>query len=213
MDKVTHHKLNLSTNRQEKKVYVLLGSGFGWGPHWTSDLSHPPQPKGHTGFARVIRAPEIPVGLQQPMALPSIKTTFNYFFLFPPYPMGTTRGHIRWVLWGAISDGYYEGRGKRKRSGDHSFQEWNVCWKAPPPNCGRQNTACNVPSNYTKGIKAGDLRPLSSIIQPASSHMTQGTGTLVPPAPLDDSMSRANMVMIPCLTSLMMFMNFVSLIS
>jgi len=83
----------------------------------------------------------------------------------------------------------------------------------PPPNYGRQNTACNVPSNYTKGIKAGDLRPLSSIIQPAPSHMTQRTGTLVPPAPLDDSMSRADMVMIPCLTSLMMFMNFVSLIS
>jgi hypothetical protein len=50
---------------------------------------------------------------------------------------------------------------KEKKSGDQRFQEWNVCWKAPP-NCGRQNTACNVPSNYTKGIKAGDLRPLSS---------------------------------------------------
>jgi hypothetical protein len=93
------------------------------------------------------------------------------------------------------------------------FPRMECLLKGPPPNCGRQNTACNVPSNYTKGIKAGDLRPLSSIIQPAPSHMTQRTGTLVPPAPLDDSMSRADMVMIPCLTSLMMFMNFVSLIS
>ncbi len=53
------------------------------------------------------------------------------------------------------------GKKKEKKSGDHRFQEWNVCSKLPP-NCGRQNTACNVPSNYTKGIKAGDLRPLSS---------------------------------------------------
>jgi hypothetical protein len=42
------------------------------------------------------------------------------------------------------------------------FPRMECLLKGPPPNCGRQNTACNVPSNYTKGIKAGDLRPLSS---------------------------------------------------
>jgi hypothetical protein len=51
------------------------------------------------------------------MALRSIKTTFNYFFLFSP-----------------ISDGYYEGRGKKKRKKKWgpSFPRMECLLKAPP---------------------------------------------------------------------------------
>jgi hypothetical protein len=80
-----------------------------------------------------------------------------------PYLMGTMRGHIRWVRWGAISDGYYEGpypmgtmRGgekeKEKKLGTIISKNGMSAERhppPPPPNYGRQNTACNVPSNYT----------------------------------------------------------------
>ncbi len=81
-----------------------------------TSLIHP-QPKGHRGFARVIRVPEIPVGLQQPMALPSIKTTFNYVFLFPPYLMGTMRGG---------------GKKKRSKKWGPSFPRMECLLKGPP---------------------------------------------------------------------------------